>query len=191
VVAASFACCVAAASPTLAAPESPTALAQTREAPRIQQTVFSNQEIVNRMNGAVVYLDGDSTGENTQVDGVRRDSNFPRTTSGWDIEWRGSGTSVVFRNRASDLCMQPKGEPKLQAQIIVKRCDGSQSQRWEVVPEQGSSDQPFMTWSTIRPAVNTRYALMYWHPGNQNWANLELGRAYNTTDRLWGITDRR
>ncbi|MCG8969522.1 MULTISPECIES: RICIN domain-containing protein [Streptomyces] len=148
-------------------------------------------DLINKKDGSrLALLDNNTAAEGAFANSLR-DPNWKYSTEEWTSQAVGGrlpdGTyNRVLRNVAADKCLQPlTGSPARGMRVVVKTCNGSEIQKWNLQPETVSdTDSPWQIW---RPVVDKSLALTIDTYGNGSWNTLYLDTSYPSSDRLWAL----
>jgi hypothetical protein len=148
-------------------------------------------DVINKKDGSrLALVDNNHAAEGAYANSLR-DPGWKYSTEEWTSQAVGGqlpdGThNRVLRNVAANKCLQPQTtSPTRGMRVVVKTCDGSDLQRWNLQPETvGGTNSRWRIW---RPVVNKRLALTIDKYGNGSWNTLYLDTSYPSSDRLWAL----
>jgi hypothetical protein len=145
-------------------------------------TTYTQQRIINRMDGSRLAMLNDSTADGAEVISLRAPGWHFKTSRWTQII---TGSTRVIKNEASGKCIQPAtATPKEGDRLIVRTCDGSAAQNWER-PFDNVGDTS-TSWGLFQLASDPTLAIgLDTYQGSGSWNNLYLIRSQTSADRLW------
>jgi hypothetical protein len=141
----------------------------------------SHQALVNKADGGRLATFSDWTSDGTGLV-TNRSASFAERRMVVRSFTRQPDGSYELRNDRAGTCAQPRDGKLTEGNAVeIRPCDGSYAQRWTVCTEAGHDAAA--GWFSLRPASDPRLALTSHNVGG-DWANVELNRAENGSDRL-------
>lgn len=150
----------------------------------------ADRDVINKTSGSRLATYGDSKAEGATVISLR-DPAWKYSSEAWRAEGTGVGpgsatATRVLRNASADKCLQPAtADPRRGTQLVIKRCDGSDLQKW--VLHASNSDGRNSGWRMWTPKTAPSLAMTPNRYNDGSWESLHLDTAYPSDDRLWRI----
>ncbi|MFC4495096.1 RICIN domain-containing protein [Streptomyces ovatisporus] len=150
-----------------------------------------SRDLINKKDGSRLALVDNNTAAEGAFANSLRNPGWKYSTEEWTSQLVSDGLPDgthrrVLRNVAADKCLQPQtNTPERGTRIVVKTCNGSDIQKWNLQPETvGGTNSGWWIW---RPVVNTKLAMTIDAYGNGSWNTLYLDTSYPSSDRLWAL----
>ncbi|SCK30465.1 RICIN domain-containing protein [Streptomyces sp. WMMB 322] len=150
-----------------------------------------SRDLINKKDGSRLALVDNNTAAEGAFANSLRNPGWKYSTEEWTSQLvsgrLSDGTyNRVLKNVAANKCLQPQSaSPTRGMRVVVKTCNGSDLQRWNLQPETvGGTNTGWWIW---RPAVNSKLALTIDAYGNGSWNTLYLDTSYPSSDRLWAL----